>query len=369
MKSKIIKLVVLFVGFLSSTNLWAQKIKFDKMEHNFGFIKEADGKVSVNYEFTNVSAKPVVITNVQPSCGCTTPSWTKEAVAPGKTGQVIAEYDPANRPGIFEKTVNVFVDSSMAPIMLKFKGEVIPRPKTYQDFYPVEIGNLRATTRNIYINQVYHDGNATQTLKLYNQGNKVINIDLPKSRATLPPHLSLKFDKSAINPQDSAIVQLTFDATKQNDWGYTTAQFGLITDDVNQPDKRFQVGANVNENFGNLVGAAKFPQLSYDRMTHNFGQIQQNTQNKTTFIIKNMGDAPLIIRKTKASCGCTASQPKKMNLAPGESTSIDVTFSSGGKQGKQTQNVTIITNDPTQPQTLLTIEAEVLVPPAQKQGQ
>ena len=66
----------------------------------------------------------------------------------------------------------------------------------------------------------------------------------------------------------------------------------------------------------------------------------------------------LIIRKTKASCGCTATQPQKEILTSKDSTIIDVTFYSGERSGKQRKSITVITNDPKNAQTTLWIEAE-----------
>ncbi|MDA3820608.1 MAG: DUF1573 domain-containing protein, partial [Candidatus Delongbacteria bacterium] len=60
-----------------------------------------------------------------------------------------------------------------------------------------------------------------------------------------------------------------------------------------------------------------------------------------------------------ASCGCTATQPEKSIIKPGESSFIKVTFNSGGRRGKQRKTITIIANDPEQSTTRLRIEGTV----------
>ena len=75
--------------------------------------------------------------------------------------------------------------------------------------------------------------------------------------------------------------------------------------------------------------------------------------------MKNNGKSDLIIRKTKASCGCTAVTMGETILSPGQSTTIRATFDSTGKSGRQYKSITVITNDPQHPETLLTITGNI----------
>jgi hypothetical protein len=363
MKKTFIVLVCLVS--ISTTLAWAQgRIKFATEKHNFGKIQEEGGPAQFSFEFTNTGNAPITLTNVKASCGCTTPTWTKEAIEAGKTGVVTASYDPMNRPGPFTKSITVNTDGEPNTLVLNIEGDVIARKKSVKDWYPTEAGNLRMISRNIYFNKVYHDGNATQKFVVFNQGEKPVNINIAESIKSLPKYVTLQSTKSLVNPKDSVIFNITFDAKKQTDWDYVTANFTLITDDEKESQKKLYVSGNIVENFGNITNQSKIPQATFDKLTHSFGTINQNTVNTVSFKLTNNGQAPLIIRKTKASCGCTASEPKKMLLAVGESTSIDVTYSSGTKSGRQSQNVTIITNDPAQPKQLLRVEADVIAPNA-----
>lgn len=107
--NKIITLLAcLFVGtvaFAQAELNLGSKINFSKTEHNFG--QQPVGKpVSYEFEFTNAGTKPLVLTDVKASCGCTTPSWTKEPVMPGQKGSIKAQYNMA-REGNFRKSVTV----------------------------------------------------------------------------------------------------------------------------------------------------------------------------------------------------------------------------------------------------------------------
>ncbi len=353
------------IGLLLITALFAHqaqaqgKLVFEKNRHNFGKIKEEDGKVKVIFEFTNTGNAAVALTSVQASCGCTTPTWTQEPVAPGKTGIITAVYDPTNRPGPFNKSITIKSNGTPSSMVLMIEGEVIPRKKGPKDWFPTENGALRMKNGNVYFNQVLHDQVATMDFLLFNQSNQPVNIKLAETRASLPAHVSLEATPTVIQPNDSLTLKFSYDATKKNDWGYTTDRFMLMTDDPKQPAKQMYLSANIVENFGNLTSESKFPIVSYDKIVHDFGKVNPSTISSVDFTMSNTGDAPLIIRKTSATCGCTASNPKKTTLQPGESTTVTVSFNSAGKKGLINQTVTIITNDPSNASTLLKIKAEV----------
>ncbi|MDR3142022.1 MAG: DUF1573 domain-containing protein [Tannerellaceae bacterium] len=91
---------------------------------DFGDIKEADGKVSHAFTVKNDGNMPLVITRVIASCGCTSPDWTKEPVAPGKTGEVVVTFDPKNRPGPFAKTVSIYSNGKRGSYAITIRGNV-----------------------------------------------------------------------------------------------------------------------------------------------------------------------------------------------------------------------------------------------------
>lgn len=100
----------------------APEITFEKETHDFGSIPQG---VPATYTFivTNTGKSPLIITNAAASCGCTTPEWTKEAIAPGKKGFIKATYNAAS-PGSFMKTVNVTSNGTREMVTLTLKGEV-----------------------------------------------------------------------------------------------------------------------------------------------------------------------------------------------------------------------------------------------------
>ena len=93
MRSTFLFLVFLILGNQGFAQL-AEPLFFKEKIHDFGEIIEADGAVEFEFTFTNSSVRPVKILSVQASCGCTTPGWSAEPVAVGKTGFIKASFDP-----------------------------------------------------------------------------------------------------------------------------------------------------------------------------------------------------------------------------------------------------------------------------------
>lgn len=126
---KKLSLVVLFAVLVSGVAFAQQKpeVDFKKTEHNFGTIKEEIGAVSTQFEFTNNGNSPLIIQRVSASCGCTTPSYTKEPVLPGKKGTISATYSTVRRPGTFNKTIRVYTNVPDTVYVLTIKGNVTPK--------------------------------------------------------------------------------------------------------------------------------------------------------------------------------------------------------------------------------------------------
>ncbi|GAB1415412.1 DUF1573 domain-containing protein [Paludibacter sp.] len=124
------RLSFILLSFIVAGAIMAQApvVTFDKTTHDFGKIREQDGAATVIFNFKNTGNAPLILNRVQASCGCTTPSWTKEPILAGQSGNITVSYNPANRPGIFMKTISVFSNADTQPVLLTIKGEVIPKP-------------------------------------------------------------------------------------------------------------------------------------------------------------------------------------------------------------------------------------------------
>lgn len=132
---------LLIVGFAAMTlSLSAQaqddkpaqnsnaKIKFTELSHNFGNVIE--GQIArYDFKFTNDGTEPLILQNVQASCGCTTPKWPREPIAPGESSVITAEYNSNGRPGTFNKQITVTSNSNTGDVVLTITGVVVKEPE------------------------------------------------------------------------------------------------------------------------------------------------------------------------------------------------------------------------------------------------
>lgn len=132
MKKLMIIAVMAFVastGFSQTTSASKSDmavIQWDAATYDFGKIKQ-DVPVTHEFKFTNKGKVPAVITNAQPSCGCTTPNWTRDPVLSGGEGYVKATFN-AHMVGPFDKVITVSANTEGGVIMLHIKGEVEAAP-------------------------------------------------------------------------------------------------------------------------------------------------------------------------------------------------------------------------------------------------
>lgn len=123
MKKLTILVCSLFMAFaaLAQTNTQAKapaaKITFEEKTHDFGDIKQGD-KVDYTFKFKNTGTEPLIISNVQTTCGCTATNWTKEPVAPGKTGEVTASFNSAGKMGQQNKVISVYYNGGMETVSI-----------------------------------------------------------------------------------------------------------------------------------------------------------------------------------------------------------------------------------------------------------
>jgi Protein of unknown function (DUF1573) len=101
-------------------------IKFEEESFNFGTVKEGDVVKHV-FKFKNTGTEPLVISNAKGSCGCTVPTWPKEAIAPGATGEIKVEFNTAGKPGQQTKRVTVTGNTVPTDNFIDVTGQVTPK--------------------------------------------------------------------------------------------------------------------------------------------------------------------------------------------------------------------------------------------------
>ncbi len=334
------------------------KISFEKNIHDFGKFAEEGGNVTYSFEFVNTGGEPLIIQNVTASCGCTAPKWSREPVPPGAKGFVAATYNPAGRPGPFRKYVTVISNAEPASVRLTITGEVTPKARTIEDDYRYAMGPIRLKSNHMAFGNLKNTKASEQRLEIVNTSEEPVTIEFER----VPGHISIRSEPASLKPGEKGELVASYDTPKRNDWGFVIDRMGLKINGVSERNYNLVVSANIEEDFSGLSEAelAQAPVLSVDDPEFKFGQIKQGEKVEHVYVLTNSGKSDLYIRSVKASCGCTAVQPEKNVITPGESVNIKTVFNSAGKTGSQNKTVTIITNDPRNSKMILWVKGEVI---------
>lgn len=98
-------------------------------ESGFDFGKIPQGRpVTHIFEIVNTGKTPLLLTNLQASCGCTTPEWSKEPIKPGATAQIKVGYNSAAE-GYFNKSITILYNNNQSKSLL-ISGTVYKTPVT-----------------------------------------------------------------------------------------------------------------------------------------------------------------------------------------------------------------------------------------------
>ncbi len=102
------------------------------------------------------------------------------------------------------------------------------------------------------------------------------------------------------------------------------------------------------------------PRLVVDSPHFYFGRMERKATGRHTFVLKNVGDFPLVLRKGKTSCKCTLSELNDTEVPPGGSTEVTLEWTAKTYESLFRQDATIFTNDPRRQIVTLTIEGLVI---------
>ena len=106
----------------------------------------------------------------------------------------------------------------------------------------------------------------------------------------------------------------------------------------------------------------RYPELTFDSLLYDFGEILQGDKIEHKFTFTNTGKAPLTITKADATCGCAVPSIPFIDIMPGETGYIGIMYNSVGKEGEEYPEVTIFSNAKTNPNQVLKLKGFVKAP-------
>lgn len=315
------------------------KIQFETTSHDFGTISENGGPAVYEFIFKNTGDAPLLLTNVRASCGCTTPSWSRQPIAPGQTGSVKVSFDPRHRIGRFNKSITVSSNAATPITSLSIHGLVSSKPADPYAAYKYSVGSLKATTNNLNLGSINNTEVVERTIDIINAGDQPVTV-----KATSDPRfLSVNVSPSTLNKGDKGKILIKYDAAAKNDWGFVSDKFNLSV----SPDAKGEINvvANIKEDFSK-VKLEEAPVATFSEMEAELGILQKNTIKKHDFYIQNTGKSDLIIHKIKTSDDKVTAIPSRTIIKPGKKAKINVAVKTDDQPGKKVKIISFTFNDP-----------------------
>jgi hypothetical protein len=344
---RIVKILVSLAIMLFVFSANAQKLEFDELVHDFGTIKEELGSITHAFKFTNTGDKPLVITKVNASCGCTTPGWTKEPVKPGETGEVLATYKTSAGP--FNKSLTV-VANGLANVTLYIKGNVTKKPEDLTATYLQPFGDLRSKNkRDFSFVQIFSQQTTpSQAIEIANASNEVVNVTFEN----VPEYIIVNAVPASLEPQQKGQITVSVNGEKRKKFGYSKDK---ITVKTGKSSEEFSVTSIVAEKI-EKSDTLKFPVVEIQPV--DLGKL---AVNKASGIInvKNLGNADLVIKSFSTDNNAfNVVLKKELKIKAGKTGTMKLS-AQDLKKGINTAQVYLGTNDPLKSLVKITVNAEV----------
>jgi hypothetical protein len=322
-------------------------ISFEEKSHDFGKVNEEDGKITHVFDFVNRGNAPLVVNRVQASCGCTTPTWTKEPIEPGKKGSVTVTYNPQGRPGTFNKTITVYSNAAEEQFVLNINGEVLSKHTNDNGGYPVNIGGLLLKSKIVQMNNVDKGKTQSRTLEIQN-GAKT---PLKPTFENLPAYITYSVAPETLKPGEDGKITFTINSKNCTQWGPVSDDTYLILNGAKKytEDNKLTVVSNIIEDFGKMTldQKRKAPIMEIPIRSINLSTVKQGTRRVGKFKVTNKGQNSLEIRRIINNNKELAIRPQKMSVASGRTAEIVVDLNTKNlTEGDYKKSFTVQTNDP-----------------------
>ncbi|MCM1449333.1 MAG: DUF1573 domain-containing protein [Clostridiales bacterium] len=270
------------------------EVKFADTTYDFGAFEENDGTVKCVFTYVNTGDEPLSIIASRATCGCTSSSYTKEAVAPGDSGYVEVSYNPTGRPGRFSKKVYVDFNTERPRQTLLIKGVVIGASNTLRGRYPVDAGMLKLRSDKVLLGEVSNGKSKTSFFEVYN----ATADSLTPRWVSIPRGVKIDTPTPTVGPGEQLSYTIFFVPEKD--------MYGIYTDTLRlepamgETPVEVEMIAIVDEDFSKLTPGQMrdAPAVEVESNTLDFGTIDRNGGPVTrSFIFKNTGKGTMHVRR------------------------------------------------------------------------
>lgn len=324
--------------------------------YDFGSILEDDGPRQGCVYYVNTGLNPVMINRVKATCGCTSVGATEGLINPGDTAKVWFTYNPAGRPGRFEKHVKVYMGENDDVTSIKLRGTVIGNESTLAVRYPYSFGPMRLSTNEIDLGKVIYGKSRHESISGYNQSTDTLHLAWSET----PRAFSLGASSRTVAPGDIFTIGAYLNPRDLNEIGSQLIKFKLYpqaadTASYAEITMTADIVPNTSslsaEEMRNAPSALIFPPLI------ELGEISGTKAIPIKFNLQNEGKSPLI---TQRICipGSQVLRLKQLpsKIAPGKVNSVSAEILPQFiPEGPFRFELQVVTNDPLHPLRSLSI--------------
>ena len=364
MKPKVLHIALIVIALMLSAAVAAQEspLRFDAKSHDFGPIREIDGKVSHTFSFVNTSDKPVVIIAVQTSCGCTVPEYSKRPVMPGAGGEITLTYNPADRPGPFTRDADVYGADRKVIATLRIEGNVEPRPRRVDELYPFDLGGgVRASASFVPFGYVSHGETKQSYIDIVNTSPRAVDVEV---RLIQESGLLRFYAPSRLAAGAKGEIRMEYSVPSCSGRYMTADDSAQLLIEGRAADIQLTANAIVVERYD---PSAQFPapQAQLNKNIANFGAVKHSAPvQRMKFVIANGGGDALTINAVEctgeSSEAVATTLRSGMQVEGGESAEFDVVLRPDrADYGFMTVRLRIFTDDPVRPMRQIRVTATV----------
>jgi len=234
---------------------------------------------------------------------------------------------------------------------------VYPSKFNFANTYKYQYGNLAVITNLLNFPAVKNTKYDSTEIGLYNMSNKKIYI----YRIDAPTNIIVNKPQDFMFPNTGMQLKVKYYANRPVEFGPVKQEIKIHTNDDSIPTKIFYVSANIVEDFSTLSKSErkKAARAVFNKTEIDLGNNSLFSTPVAKFTITNKGKQDLIIHRVVRTCNCLTPALSQTIIPKGKTATLDVTYSLANMAGPDTKTIKLITNDPNQPEVMLTVKINV----------
>ena len=332
-------------------------VEFSEMEHSLGTLVWHNS-AQATFTLKNTGRTDLVITDVEPDCGCTLVSWTQGPIAPGKSGNISARYD-AEQLGHFSKSFAVYLNTDETPHYLTISGKGVNAEamgEATSVSYPHHFGTVELSTDEVEFEDVHGGDEPFRTIDIVNRGKDIVTPTLMH----LPSYLTASYAPEKLYPGAAGKILVTLSPDRLPTYGLTQANVYLSTQPGEQVNRENEISISATllpDMDEETSESDEQPQLTLDKTSVDVGELA-GKKRRDQIVITNTGKAPLEIIAVQVYNPGIGLSVGSRNVSPGGRTKLKVSVGPEAFRFKGRHALLLITNDTSQPKVIIPISAK-----------